>query len=300
MVTRTFAAAFLLILGVGLAPGAIAADDDVVVGILEHLSPAQQRRLAGAYGDVGSAVVRVAFRKQAGQWQAFASDVGDLDQLKAATQNFPQKLAWTIAFDGKARGHLESTAPPQWAFYSDLGIELIRPGTKVIAIGHPDAGFERWDSDKPVDRPLVLVTRPNTRDPDQWKPATLEDAYRAAGIASLRAENKPEAGFGDENIRVVKAYRSKSGRVLFALKLSKAVPRGDGPPGPEWQARWFVADSPRSLKFLDTGLALIDAGDYDKDGRSEIIFAKSGYDYDGYVLFYDDFRGSVEFGWNYH
>jgi hypothetical protein len=267
------------------------------------LSPAQKKRLDGAYGDVGRAIVRVAFRKQAGRWQAFKSDVGDLDQLKAATQNVPQKLDWTIAFDGKARGHLQSAAPPHWNFYSDVGIELIPRGSKVIAIGHPSAGFERWDSDKPVPRPLVLVTRPDTGDPDQWKPATLDGAWRAAGIASFRAEIKAEASdlrFRDKDVKLVKAYRAKSGRVLFALELSKTVPHADEVPGPERQAHWFAGDAPQALKFLGSGLALIDAGDYDGDGHSELVFAKSGYNYDGYVLFSDDFRAAAEFGWSYH
>jgi hypothetical protein len=52
MVNRTPAAALLFVLGIGLPPGAFAADDDVVVGILEHLSPAQKKPLDDAYGDV--------------------------------------------------------------------------------------------------------------------------------------------------------------------------------------------------------------------------------------------------------
>jgi hypothetical protein len=285
------------------AAGAFAADDDVVVGILEHLSPAQKKRLDDAYGDVGPAIVRVAFRKQAGRWQALPSDIGDLDQLKAATRNFPQKLDWTIAFDGKARGHLRSAAPPQWNFYSDVGVELVPRGSKVIAIGHPSTGFERWDSDKPVHRPLVLVTRPDTGDPDQWKPAKLDDTWSAAGIARLRAEVKAEASglrFRDKDVKLVKAYGSKSGRVLFGLELSKSVPQADELPGPERQAHWFAGDTPQALKFLGSGLALIDTGDYDGDGHSELVFAKSGYNHDGYVLFSDDLAHSAEFGWSYH
>jgi len=31
-----------------------------------------------------------------------------------------------------------------------------------------------------------------------------------------------------------------------------------------------------------------------------LIFAKPGYNYDGYVLYDDDLRHPVEFGWSYH
>jgi hypothetical protein len=47
-------------------------------------------------------------------------------------------------------------------------------------------------------------------------------------------------------------------------------------------------------------LLLIDAGDYDGNGRSELVFRKSSYDYDGYVIYFDDFAKSAEFGWTYH
>ena len=49
-----------------------------------------------------------------------------------------------------------------------------------------------------------------------------------------------------------------------------------------------------------TVLALVDAGDYDLDGHSELIFAISRYDLGGYVLAYDDFRKRAEFRFGYH
>jgi hypothetical protein len=45
---------------------------------------------------------------------------------------------------------------------------------------------------------------------------------------------------------------------------------------------------------------LLDAGDYDGDGRSEVLFWSSGEDVDGYVLMYDGFTKSAEFKWSYH
>jgi len=45
---------------------------------------------------------------------------------------------------------------------------------------------------------------------------------------------------------------------------------------------------------------LLDVGDYDKDGKSEVLFWSSGYNEDGYVLYYDDFRKKVPFKWHYH
>ena len=46
-------------------------------------------------------------------------------------------------------------------------------------------------------------------------------------------------------------------------------------------------------------MELIDAGDYDNDGKSELLFWYSGYNRDGYILIYDDFRKSAEYIWGY-
>ena len=60
-----------------------------------------------------------------------------------------------------------------------------------------------------------------------------------------------------------------------------------------------LSTQPRS-RASSTATSRIDAGDYDNDGHSELIFAKPGYNYDGYVLYDDDLRHPVEFGWSYH
>jgi len=45
---------------------------------------------------------------------------------------------------------------------------------------------------------------------------------------------------------------------------------------------------------------LVDAGDYDNDGKSEIVFSISRYNRGGYELFYDDFKGHTVFEFSYH
>src|SRR5262245_5913675 len=99
---------------------ATAGTDAVVVGILEHLSPAQQERLAEAYGRKTGAVVRLAFRSRGGTWEAFPNDIADLDQLATAMRDFPDRVSWTVAFDGHARGTFDSASPRQWLTYEDV------------------------------------------------------------------------------------------------------------------------------------------------------------------------------------
>ncbi len=40
-------------------------------------------------------------------------------------------------------------------------------------------------------------------------------------------------------------------------------------------------------RYLGSNLELVDAGDFDGDGTSEVLFRYSAYDEDGYTLFTD-------------
>jgi hypothetical protein len=141
--------------------------------------------------------------------------------------------------------------------------------------------------------------------------------------------------YKDNLIILVKAYRSNQGYRLVSLKidpraihgpcsgeaicerdkqiykeLGKRFPRayGDGcGEGDEilsanwshWTEQWFL-DKGKGPKFIGRSLELVDAGDYDGDGWSEIVFHRYGYDYDAYVLLFDHLSKQIEFGWIYH
>jgi len=47
-------------------------------------------------------------------------------------------------------------------------------------------------------------------------------------------------------------------------------------------------------------MRLVDAGDYDNDGTSEVVFWESDYNKGGYILFYNHFTAKEEFSWHYH
>jgi hypothetical protein len=285
----------LLLAALMLAPGAAKAAD-VILGILEQLSPGQQKRLASVYGETTDAVVRLAFHSEGGGWKAFPTD-------SAAIAAFPARLAWTIALDGRARGRIESASPRQWQAYEDVGMQFLSPGSTAPRIGAPQAAYERWDADAPVRRPLVVVSAPHVADPDQWKPAAPDAALLQRGTASFLAklaEERPALRPEPADVQLLKSYRSARGELLLAFVVQGKAPPPDEVPGPEWGPHWFVLDAAGQARFLGNDLLLVDAGDYDGDGRSELLFRKSGYDYDGYVLYADDFAKAAEFGWNYH
>jgi hypothetical protein len=68
----------------------------------------------------------------------------------------------------------------------------------------------------------------------------------------------------------------------------------------EWADQVFYVNEQGTITFLGAELKLLDAGDYDGEGRSAVIFKLQSYDKDGYVLFYDGFRRKASFTWIYH
>ena len=76
--------------------------------------------------------------------------------------------------------------------------------------------------------------------------------------------------------------------------------RCDGPPDEPFAVQWFVITPQQKVRWLDSNMWLVDAGDYDGNGKSELVFAIDGYNRGGYRLFYDDFRQRAEFEFSYH
>lgn len=59
---------------------------------------------------------------------------------------------------------------------------------------------------------------------------------------------------------------------------------------------WFVVDTKRPAAYLDSGTWLVDAGDYDSEGRPELVFSINRYNRGGYEIFYNDFKKRAVFG----
>jgi hypothetical protein len=63
---------------------------------------------------------------------------------------------------------------------------------------------------------------------------------------------------------------------------------------------WFVVDTKKSIAYLESGIWLVDAGDYDNDGRSELVFSINRDNEGGYEIYYDNFKKHATFRFNYH
>lgn len=254
--------------------------------------------------------VRIVFRKNGSNWSAFRSDCPDEACLKTIASEFPSSVVWNIGFNGRVLGQITARTPSEFKFYSHVGLQDIASAGPIPTVGKKSADYSGFLG-RAVERPLIANSQPSFRDPQAWKSARLSMALVGALRRQFRKKFpnvsncvSPEQNiarpwlYQDRDIEITKAYSSKDNWSLAQLDLKDY--RCDGPPEAPFIGQWFVINPEGSISFLGQDMWLVDAGDYDNDGRSEVVFAISGYDIGGYVLYYDDFKKRAAFEFGYH
>jgi hypothetical protein len=167
-------------------------------------------------------------------------------------------------------------------------------------------------TDASVYRPLVASSKEYVADPDRWKPfvlspevrTLLQQAFRKKFPKLCRMSQADQSKleqlpYRNEEVKVVKAYASSSGSVVARLHL-EAIDCRDTEAGFDIDDPWFSVDAQKAVKYLDSGMWLVDAGDYDNDGKSELIFSINRENEGGYEIWYDHLVKHAIFKFNYH
>jgi len=278
---------------------------NVTLGILEDQP--------GEYiGKPNYRVVRAIFKRDRDGWSAFPSKAESVSELQSLREKFPKQMKWTIAFDGKSLGTISTQVQSVFHFYSNVGFEDINSESAIPTVGKRSTEYSGFLG-TPVYRPLVAVSQPMFSDPGKWKPSTLKDDQLAAVREQFRVKfpkvsnckspnenNLRQSMYSNGDIRIRKQYSSISGEHLVEIGLNVQhcddILDDDSP----YNGHWFLIRSNGSIEYLGFGLRLVDAGDYDNDGQSEVIFQISGYNRGGYKMYYQDFQKSVAFVFGYH
>jgi hypothetical protein len=250
--------------------------------------------------------VRVLFEKQASGWVSLVAPGPRPSQM-------PRR--WTVAFDGKSLGAVGTTDPGwqseyPWTYPRDR--VLVLDNQTVPTVANRGGQFAGW-CDAPPHRPLVVVNAPRFTDPARWKRSQPANALRALVFPEFKsrleqvfhcpanAEQPLTLDYAMGDLQLLASYADRRGRRLVAVSLDRKLDTCDGPTDTGWWANWYlVSDDAKKTEFIGDGLSLVDAGDYDGDGHSEVLFWYSGYNRDGYVMFAAEFRKRIEYLWNYH
>jgi hypothetical protein len=104
-------------------------------------------------------------------------------------------------------------------------------------------------------------------------------------------------------LRVIKAYGSRGGDYIANVELTK-YNCGEIPDDP-FQEQYFAIPARLPVRFMSLRLTLIDAGDYDDSGKSELVFfdkSEGGDDdnSDGYSIWDSGFECKAQRLWFYH
>jgi hypothetical protein len=250
-------------------------------------------------------VIMLAFEKRADEWQT-------------VTHFWLKRVKWTVAFDGKNLGQVESEASSveadQINSNSSLAKQVIvTPGGKIPTVGKPSQRFIGVSSLfglTTVRRPLVVISKPYYRDPDGWKRTQLREEVIRLVHEAFRKEYphvdrckdeeiaEHEWKFPDSALSVPAAYASNKNSFLVAVKLDAGNCGWGGRPDDPTDSfvqQWFFVATDRSVRRIGGFEVLLDAGDYDNDGRSELIFfSMRSENSDAYDLLYDNFRKKVD------
>lgn len=277
----------------------------VILGVLEDFP--------GTYAEQPSTrALRVLFQKAGNDWKPFPSHCADQACLKTISASYPTEVAWTIAFDGKTLGKIIGRTVKEFDSYSSIGRQEIAAGDQVPTLGKRSLEWGGvWDTE--AYRPIVVVSQPNFKDPEGWKPMTLDPAIVSAvrvqfrkhypslcRIDNTRDGTKQPWRYPESQIKVTRAYMSKSGWSVVGLHLENVRDCSDEEAGFQVEDPWFVIDPNRTIRFLDAGLSLIDAGDYDNNGESELVFVISHPHGGGFELFYNNFSKRAVFDLGSH
>jgi hypothetical protein len=277
------------------------------LGVVEEVPAHLQREGAADYR-----AVRVVFSKQGFSWRAFPTQCNEEKCLRTITSSYPAEIAWNLLFNGSNLGQLRARTPAEWKFYSDIGLQKIVSSGRVPTIGQRSRRYGGY-ADAMAYKPLVANSKPYFKNSDSWKPSyppppamrLLRKQFRKKFPKMCRVRPGNESSletfsYRDSDVKLVKSYSSKRGWFLSRLHLAGAIDCQDTEGGFEMDDPWFVIKPDGSPQFLDSGIWLVDAGDYDNDGNSELIFSIDRENEGGYELFYDDFGKRAVFSYNFH
>lgn len=236
-------------------------------------------------------------------------DYNERDRWTINESDSLQGLAMNICFDGRTIGNilLDRKWPNDFS-YSNQKKFFIQNVQQVPRIGKPSWTFAGWPN-RMIYRPLVINTQPYYTDQKKWKPFVpgVSDSTKIVNwineqyfqTDSVIIQNILKSyKTADSKRKIIKAHLNEGFSILVPYKDQFHIYEEDTVTT-RYSVSFLIKDD-NEVTQLAPYLTLIDAGDYNNNGEVELIFKIQTYNYDGYVLYYNDFNDKIHYGWRYH
>lgn len=211
-----------------------------------------------------------------GFWQS-APKPGDADPVA----NLPKAFSWDVCFSGRGEGSLTASisdaVPPSPPY-------ALRAEDRAPWRTRRSLDYAGWISE-PVYKPIILSSSLNSscKDPEKWRMGTGIKARpqmsKMVALANIElAKIDPTSKINDATAKIPKAWgTAKHGR--FAVLRAKTA----APNVKDINATFYLND--KEPQFIGFDTMMIDAGDFDSDGMTEVIFKQRSEKKDIYSLY---------------
>lgn len=255
-------------------------------------------------------VIRMVFQNSTGMWRSVNPDCQDEACLASSASTWPPTASWTVVSAGAVVGKVSGTTPDAWTRYADVGIQEIASTADIPKVGPPTKAWN--DADIDLQQPLAAVSAFIASDPDAWKDAPLSpealSALQTAFTTQFADVQNCETDSGADlkplkykPAEIVSSSARVSAREWRIATAQLTGYRCDGPQeGTAFAPQAFAIAPDGKVRYLGEGLKLVDAGDFDGNGQSELLYAIQRGNTGGYQLYSNDFADQATFAFNYH